>query len=432
MPRLPFEGLRVVDLTIVWAGPFATAFLADMGAEVIRVESTQRFDSNSRGHVPDFERTKRHSGGVDPAARPYDVSPNFNTTGRNKLAMTVDLTRPEGKEVFLRLIAKSDVFVENNSRDVIDKLGIGYDVLSAANPRLIYCSLAAFGNTGPYRHFRAYGASMEAMVGHTLLRGYPDVDPVHATNVFIADSTGGAVAAFAVMAALYQRQRSGRGQFIDMSQAENMTHSLSQAFMDYSMNERVQLTTGNRDSSRAPQGVYRCAGDDSWLALSCASDADFAALCGVMGRLDLADDARFATSPSRWRHQHALDLEINAWTVDKDHVALFELLQAAGVDAAPVYTVAEVASDRQLAARDAWQQVTHAAAGTHSYFRPVMSHMSKTPIGIRKPASTLGGDNEYVYKQVLGYSDEEYDRFVTDGHAGTAFLNFGNTPGLQR
>lgn len=432
MPRLPLEGLRVVDLTIVWAGPFATALLGDMGAEVIRVESVQRFDSNSRGHVPDLERTKRHSPGVHPEARPYDVSPNFNNTGRSKYAMTADLTRPEGREVLLRLIAKADVFIENNSRDVIEKLDIGYEVLSSVNPQLVYCSLAAFGCSGPYSHFRAYGASMEAMVGHTLMRGYPDVDPVHATSVFIADSTGGASAAFAVLSALYQRQRTGKGQFIDMSMAENMTHSLSQAFMDYSMNQRVHETAGNRDPSRAPQGVYRCAGDDHWVALSCANDSEFAALCAVMDRPELAADPRFAAAPDRWKHQDDLDAEITAWTMDKPHTELFEQLQAVGVDAAPVYNVAEVFADPHLAARNAWQEVTHPMAGTHRYLRPVNGHMSKTPLDIRKYASTLGEDNEYVYKHLLGYSDAEYEHFVAEGHAGTSFLNFGKVAGLQR
>ncbi|MGE3984220.1 MAG: CaiB/BaiF CoA transferase family protein [Dehalococcoidia bacterium] len=432
MPKLPLEGLRVIDLTIVWAGPFASACLADMGAEVYRVESSQRFDNNNRGHVPDFERTKRHSGGVHPDARPYDVSPNANTTGRNKYHCTIDLTRPEGKEVLLRLVEKCDVFVENNARETIDKLGLTYDVLAARNPRLVYCSLAAFGCTGPYAHFRAYGASMEAMVGHTLLRGYTDVDPVHSTNVFIADSTGGAAATFAVLAGLYQRQRTGRGTFIDMSQAENMTHSLSQAFMDYSMNRRIQTSIANRDAASAPQGVYRCAGDDSWLALSCHDDADFEALCRVMGRSDLAVDERFLDGAARWRHQDLLDPEITAWTIDRDHIEAFHLLQDAGIDAAPVYNVAEVFADPHLSVRDAWQKVTHPRAGTHDYLRPVIGHMSATPLSIRKYASTVGEDNEYVYKQVIGYSDDEYQRFVDEGHAGTSFLDFGRAPGAQR
>jgi len=424
MTRLPLEGIRVVDFTIVWAGPFASAMLADMGAEVYRVESIQRFDSNSRAHVPDFELTKRHSPGVAPDARPYDVSPNANTTGRGKYGVTMDLTRPEGKEILLRLVEKCDVFVENNSRDVIEKLGITYEELSARNPRLVYCSLAAFGCTGPYSHFRAYGASMEAMVGHTLLRGYPDIDPVHSTSVFIADSTGGAAATFGILAALYQRRRTGRGQFIDMSMAENMTHSLSQAFMDYSMNGRVRSTISNRDPARAPQGVYRCAGDDNWIAISCANDADFSALCSAMGRPELATDERYVDGAERWKRQNELDVEISAWTAGKDHVELFHALQTAGVDAAPVYNVAEVFADPHLSAREAWQKVTHPKAGTHSYLRPVIGRMSKTPLSIRKHAPTVGEDNEYVYKQVIGYSDAEYDHFVAEGHAGTSFLDF--------
>jgi crotonobetainyl-CoA:carnitine CoA-transferase CaiB-like acyl-CoA transferase len=149
MPGQPLQGIKVVDLTVVWAGPYATALLADLGAEVYRVESIQRFDSNTRGHVPDFERTRQHSPGVNPDALPYDVSPNHNTTSRGKYGVTMDLSRPDGREILLRLIEKADVFVENNARDVVEKLDIGYEVMKARNPKLVYCSLAAFGTYGP-------------------------------------------------------------------------------------------------------------------------------------------------------------------------------------------------------------------------------------------------------------------------------------------
>jgi len=422
MAKLPLEGIRVIDMTVVWAGPFGGALLGDLGAEVIKIDTIQRHDMNSRGQNVTVEQLRANGGNPSPHAKPYNLSANFNSVGRNKLSVTMDLTRPEGREVFYRLAEKSDVFIENNAPDVVRKLGISYDILSQRNPRLVMASLPAFGTIGPYSHFRAYGANMEAVVGHTLLRLYPDTDATNATGVFLADAAGGATSAFAIMAALYHRQKTGRGQFIDLSQAENVMHTLSQAVMDYSMNKRVQTTLGNRHPSRAPQGVYRSAGDDAWIAISCGSDDEFRGLCKTMGRPELAADPRFADSLSRYKHQDELDAEIEAWTAGRDHYEAFHALQAAGVPASPVLNMAEVFADPHLRARDNWQQVTHPEAGTYWHLRSPIHHMSKTPLPIRKHAALLGEDNEYVYKQICGYTDEEYRWFVENGHAGMTVL----------
>jgi crotonobetainyl-CoA:carnitine CoA-transferase CaiB-like acyl-CoA transferase len=228
------------------------------------------------------------------------------------------------------------------------------------------------------------------------------------------------------MAALYHRRRTGRGQFIDLSQAENVTHTLSQAVMDYSMNGRVQSSYGNRHPYRAPQGVYRCAGEDAWLALSAGTEEEYRGLCGVLARPGLSDDPRFADLESRQANHDALDAIIGAWTADKDHYEAFHALQAAGVPASPVLNAAEVFADPHMRARDDWQQVTHPEAGTYWHLRSPMHHMSKTPLHIRKHAALLGEDNEYVYKQVCGYTDEEYRWFVEHGHAGTEVVVTSN------
>lgn len=419
---LPLEGIRVIDLTVVWAGPFGAALLSDMGAEVIKVESVQRWDTNMRT-AGNPEAMIKNGAQIPPDAPPWELSGNFNSVCRNRRSVTMDLTRPEGQQAFYRLVEKSDIFIENNSPDVVHHLKINYEILRQHNPALIMISLPAFGATGPYRHFRAYGANMEAVTGHTLLRGYADSDPTHTTNVFFADACAGATSAFAVLAALRYRLKTGKGQYIDMAQAENVAQTFSQAIMDYSMNRRSQTTLGNRDPSRAPQGVYRCSGQDSWLALSCGSDAEFRALCEVIGKPELAHDPRFADSLSRYKHQDALDEEISAWSAGLDHYQAFHALQSAGVAASPVLSIGEVAEDPHLQARDMWQQVTHPVAGTHKYLKPPMSHMSRTPLQYWRHAPTLGMDNEYVYKQVMGYSDEEYRWFVENQHAGTTFLD---------
>jgi crotonobetainyl-CoA:carnitine CoA-transferase CaiB-like acyl-CoA transferase len=422
MAPLPLEGIRIIDLTVVWAGPFATALLGDLGAEVIRVESLQRWDTNNRMLTPPAAEVIAHTPDAHPQAPQWEISANHGTVNRAKKSVTMDLTRPEGRDAFYRLVKVADIFVENNGPDVVQHLGLDYAKLSEINPKLIMASMAGFGAYGPYHNFRAYGANMEAVVGHALLRGYTDMDPTSNSNVFFADACGGATGAFALLAALHHRNRTGRGQFIDMSQAENVAHTFSQAIMDYSMNGRIQGTRGNRDFSRA-QGVYRCAGDDRWLTISVGSDAELVGLCQVMGRPDLAADPRFADGLSRHKNHDALDAQIAAWTASQEHYDAFHALQAAGVPCSPVLDVSEVATDPQLWARDMFQQITHPYAGTHQYLKPSISNMSETPLQYRDRAATLGEHNEYVYKDLLGYSDAEYQWFVENDHAGTAFLN---------
>jgi len=419
---LPLEGIRVIDMTVVWAGPFGAALLSDLGAEVFRVESVQRWDANIRlpGN-PDGMRA--HGGSPAEGATPWETSGNFNSVGRNRRSVTMDLTREEGRQVFYKLAAKCDVFIENNSPDVVHGLGINYEILKQHNPGLIMVSLAAFGATGPYRHFRAYGANMEAVVGHALLRGYADTDPTHNTNVFFADACAGATSAFGILSALYHRTKTGKGQYIDMAQAENVAHSLSQALMDYSMNGRVQTTLGNRDPARAPQGVYRCTGEDNWMTLSVGTDEEFRSLCEVIGRPELAKDPRYASSIERYRNQDDLDAAISEWAISQDQYAAFHALQAKGVPASPILNIGQVYDDPHLKARGMWQSVTHPVAGTYDYLKPPISHMSETPLQYWRHAPTLGQDNEYVYKELLGYSDAEYQEFVDTQHAGTTFIN---------
>ncbi|MBI2887580.1 MAG: CoA transferase [Chloroflexi bacterium] len=424
--KLPLEGIRVIDMTIVWAGPFATVLLGDMGAELIRVDSLQHPDVNTRGQpiVPPAQISG--GGGLqypnrDPGPRPWNRNTQFNQTGRHKKSFTVDLQRPKGREIFFRLVRQSDIFLENNAADVVENLDITYEVLSKVNPHLIMMSLPAFGGTGPYRHFKAVGANMEAVVGHTWLRTYPDSDPTSTTPVFLADACGGASAAFAVLAALQYRIKTGRGQHIDMSQSENVMHCLSQAVMDYSMNGRVQGTMGNRDPARAPQGVYPCAGEDSWVTISCGNDEEFRALCAAIGQPSLVVDPRFADSVSRYRNQDVLDPIISGWTRDKVHYDIFHTLQKAEVTAGPVLKVSEVFHDPHLLDRGFWETISHPEAGTHVNPGPIIE-LTKTPLHIRAAPPLLGQHNEYVYKEVLGYSDQEYQQLAAQDFIGDTYV----------
>jgi crotonobetainyl-CoA:carnitine CoA-transferase CaiB-like acyl-CoA transferase len=263
---------------------------------------------------------------------------------------------------------------------------------------------------------------MEALMGHGLLRGYPELDAAFNSSVLFSDAAAGALASFAVMTALYQRHRTGKGQKIDLAQAEAVAQTYAQGYMDYAMNGRQQQSLGNRDIARAPQGVYPSLGDDCWVAISCGDDAEFRALCDVIGHPSLAADKRFASSLERYNNQDDLDSYITEWTKQRSNVEAFHALQAAGVTAGPVYIQPDVMADPQLKARDVWQLVNVRMTGTHPYLKPIIGRMSKTPLSIRSAAPSLGQDNEYVYRELLGYSDAEYQWFVDNDHAGTQFL----------
>jgi crotonobetainyl-CoA:carnitine CoA-transferase CaiB-like acyl-CoA transferase len=422
MPPLPLEGIRVLDLTVVWSGPFTVYTLGDLGAEVFKVESLQRWDILTRDRYISLEKIRAHSPNVHPDAGLWDVGRNWNAMRRNERSVTMDLTRPEGREVFYKLATLCDVFVENNAVDVKENLGITYDILKEYNPKLIMLSMPAFGNTGPYREYRGYGANMEALMGHGLLRGYPELDATYNSSVLFSDAAAGALGSFAVMTALYQRHRTGKGQFIDLAQAEGVAQTYAQGYMDYAMNGRQQTTLGNRDVARAPQNVYPSLGEDCWITISCADDAEFTALCGVIGRPELAIDPRFASSLNRYNHQDELDPIIGAWTSTKNNQDAFHELQAAGVTAGPVNIQPDILADPQLRHRDVWQEVNVKMTGTHEYLKPIIGRMSKTPLSIRRAAPFLGQDNDYVYRELLGYSEEEYQWFIDNDHAGNQFL----------
>lgn len=283
--RLPLEGIRVLDMTVVWAGPYCTSFLADLGAEVIRVESLATFAPLTRGvrAHPTREQLQNLAlfmGGYpdrQPGDRPWNRCPVFNAHARNK-SMTVDLSRPSGMEIVKDLVRSTDIFVENNVVDRIDRLGINYDMLKELKEDIIMLRMPAFGTTGPYRDFRALGVHIEGVIGHSLLRGYADMDPSANTPVYMADAAGGTHGAFAVLADLHHRRRTGKGQYIELGQAEAAVPMVGQSFMDYTMNGRSSTTMGNRHPT-AVQGCYRCAGngrgDDRWVCITIHNDEEW-------------------------------------------------------------------------------------------------------------------------------------------------------------
>ncbi|MDP2676029.1 MAG: CoA transferase [Dehalococcoidia bacterium] len=406
MFRLPLYGVRILDLTMAWAGPYATRLLGDMGAEVIKVEAVNNWDllRSFTGQPPTVERV-------------WDKSPYFNHVNRDKYGCVLDLSQERGRELFLRLAVISDVVIENFRAEVMENLGLTYEALSAANPQLVVVSMPGHGSTGPERDFIAYGTNVEQLSGLCHLTGY-EGGPPQKTGISYGDPMAGIAAAGAIALALWDRRRSGRGQYVEVAQRENLVNMIGEQVVAYAMTGREPPRRGNRDSSMAPHGCYPCRGDDQWLTIACEDDAQFAALCGAMGRPELAADARFADVVSRYRNQEALDGEIAAWTRERTKEAAAEALQTSGVPASPVLSAPEVFDDPHLRARGFYENVSHSVAGVWEVEGPHW-RLSESPAHIRLPAPAFGEHNGYVFRELLGLSEDEIAELEAEGVTGS-------------
>ena len=424
MPKLPLQGIRVLEFGVVWAGPYCAAFLAGMGAEVIKIESIKKFIPMTRGQIPrptgeDLRNLPTSVGATPdriPGKRPWNRIPLFNAHASNKLGMTVDLLQPKGKKALTDLIAISDVIVENNPTETMEKLGISYEQIRETNPGLIMCRMPAYANEGPYQNHRSFGFHIEGVVGHTLLRGYSDMDPSGVTSVLMGDAASGTQGAFAVLSALHHRRRTGKGQLIELSQAENLIPFMGEAFMDYTMNGRNQSTLGNRHPV-AIQGCYPCLGKDRWVTITIAGDDDWRGLCQAMGDPEWSQESGFRDPIVRYERHDEIDEQISQWTRSLEPQQVMRLLQEKGVAAGPVMDQRDAYADPHLNERGAFEEAYQEDTGRHLY--PGAPYkMSETPSKIRRGPVRLGEDNKYVYQELLGYSAEEYAVLEEEGHIG--------------
>ena len=433
-PHLPLEGVRVIDMTASWAGPSATAMLSDLGAEVLRVESLQFFPVVTRGGVvrptskqqmEDFANPL-YNGYVDfePGDRPWNRFANFNSINRNKRSVTADLRRPEGLEIFKKFVEIGDVVVDNYAFGVMEKLGLGDSVLRAVNPRIVNVSMPLYGNTGRNRAISGMGTVVDSWSGFLTMRGYRDFDVGAAQISTHMDSASGPGTAFAVMLALRERERSGLGQFIDFSQSENMLQAVGEYFVDCQWNGRDPQALGDRDRWGGIQGAYRCVGNDEWVVLTARTDEEWRGLCRAMGDPEWSRDERFATAKQRYALHDEIDRHITEWTSTLPPYDAMYRLQAEGVAAAKVLNEEATLNDPHIKARGFFVEKTQADSGTHLY----PGHQWKTTgpaLRFDRPPPLLGEDNEYVYKTLLGYSNEEYKRLEDELHVGMDYL-----PGL--
>jgi crotonobetainyl-CoA:carnitine CoA-transferase CaiB-like acyl-CoA transferase len=399
---LPLEGVRIVEVTANWAGPLSARHLADLGADVIKVEWATR-PATRAGRFPGGVRGKRF----------YNRAGYFNKLNRNKRDVCLDLSKPEGREVFLRLADWADVLIENNSARVMPNLGLGYEDLARRNPRLIMLSMSGFGATGPLRDYLAYGSNIELSCGLASLTGYGPGQP-SGTGSFYADPVSGNHGAVAVLAALEHRRRTGEGQFIDLALNECAAAMFGEALTDHALNGRVRGPMGARSLRYAPQGVYRCFGEDAWLALVVRDEAEWRALCAVVGRDDLASRPDLASVVGRMAAHDEIDEAIAAWSADEDHWDAARALQAAGVPAGPVLANWEVVSDPHLHQRSFFIYVNHPEAGVLPY--PGFAwRLSRTPARLRRPAPLFGQHNREVFQDLVGLGEAEVEDLYAAG-----------------
>lgn len=390
---LPFSGLRVVEVTGSWAGPLCGMHFADLGADVIVVDPPLSQATRS-WHYP-AGQSWPHS---------YDRGHGFHQFNRNKRSVCFDLATDGGRELFLRLIETADVLIENNSPGVFPRLGLPFDALNERNPRLISCSIPAFGSEGPFASYRAAGSNMEATTSVVSRTGYGPGE-LHATGSFHTDPIAGTHATAGIVAALMERERSGLGQHIEVPLLDSGAIFAVEPLMDYRLNGRIAGPLANRSDRIAPQGAYRSAGEDCWLTLAVENAEQWLRLCAVLERPELAE--RFPTAQARRAGHDEIDRVIETWSTSLDHNEATRRLQAAGVSAGPVLANWELVSDPHLYGRGYWIETVHPEVGFQRY-EGLPWKLSGTPPPARaRPAPLFGEHNTEVLLEDLGLDVNE-------------------------
>ena len=380
------DGLRMIEVTANWAGPIAGRHFGDLGADVIKVElqtkpATRALIYPVEDVWPDF----------------FHRSGYFNKLNRNKRGISLDLSKPKGKELFLELVKQADVVLENNAARVMSQLGLGYPDLSAVNPRIVMCSLSGYGSTGPERNYSAYGSNIETTSGLSSVLGYDDTK-FFGTGSFYADPVSGNHATVAILAALHARRTSGKGQWIDMALLEAVEPFLAQDFLRYTTSGEVPVPKGSQwGDGWELQGTFPTAGNDCWLALTVRDEADAERLAAVVGG--------HGEEPLR------------KWLLTRNHLTAADLLQAAGIPAAPVMANWELFSDNHLNDRGYFVPIRHAVAGTRM-FPGHAWRFEKTPAAVFRAAPMFAEHNFEVFEGLLGLNEEAVWKLAEDGVTG--------------
>lgn len=405
--HLPLAGIRVVDLTMGWAGPFASRMLADLGAEVIKVESPSYPDWwRGASYTEEFYRD-----------RLYEKKSNFNLMNRGKLGITLDLTQAGGKRLLKELVRGADAVVENYSAEVLPKLGLDYAALRQVNPRLLMLSMPAFGLDNAWSNTRAYGGTLEQASGLPLYTGHADGPPAM-TSYAYGDPMGGFNASAALLLGLLVQQSTGQGRHINMSQVEGMLPLTAPFLIEQSLTGSVPLRQGNRHAVHAPHGCYRCAGEDAWLVVSVENDTQWQALCQALGRSDWAQDPALAQAAGRRAQRDLLDAGITQWTLDRSDDAAMRALQQAGVPAGAVRTLGQLLADPHLNARAFWRTVDRPYVGRYLSSSTIF-RLEGEPMPMPRVAPTLGEHTHEVLQRVLQLTPAQLQALEEAGVIGT-------------
>ncbi|WP_369187102.1 CaiB/BaiF CoA transferase family protein [Streptomyces sp. R08] len=382
----PLSGLRVLDLATLFAGPLAATMLGDFGAEVIKVEHPTKPDP-SRGHGPSKD----------------GVGLWWKLLGRNKRAITLDLSKPGGRDTLLRLAATADVIIENFRPGTLEKWDLGWAELSAANPKLVLARVTAFGQFGPYAHRPGFGTLAEAMSGFAAITGEPDAPPT-LPPFGLADSIAGLATAYAVMTALAARDRTGEGQVVDMAIIEPILTALGPQPLWYDQLGHVQPRTGNRSQNNAPRNTYRTA-DGSWVAVSTSAQSIAERVMRLVGRPELVDEPWFATGADRARHADVLDAAVGDWIARRTRAEVLAAFEKAEAAVAPIQDVRDVMEDPQYQALDTITTVDDPELGPLR-MQNVLFRLSATPGAIRWTGRPHGADTDTVLTE-LGLTETE-------------------------
>lgn len=394
----PLQGVRVVELTKVWAGPYVGKLLAFLGAEVIRVESESAIDVTRVYGVTDINN-----------------APGFQSVNTQKLSVQIDMKTEAGARLILDLLRESDIVVENLRPGAVKRLGLDYDTVRAENPAIVYVSMGMYGNQGPLSYQTGYAPCFAALGGLSALVGY-EGQPPSGMNIRYADSTFGAMAAYGALVALLHCRRGGIGQYVDVSAVESMTSIIGDSIMDFTLNGTLNSTMpasdGNRHSGMAPHGAYPCR-DGEWISIAVASDEEWAALASAMGPTALGTEPRFARGSGRQAHRDELDQQLAHWTVNHDASELASRLQDLGVASARSQSSIDMIADPHLWARGFYQQLSDASGQSKTTLGPAWK-MSRAAV-VTDAAPRLGEHNAYVFGDILGLSREQQQQLAEAG-----------------
>ena len=396
----PLSGYRVLDFGWVLAGALPGMVLADMGAEVLKVETRQRMD---------YMRLGRPIIGDEPDPEQH---PLFHNVNRGKLSIAVNTTKPGAIDLIKELVPHCDVVVENFSPGVMDRLGLGYDVLSGIKSEIVMASISSNGQTGPLRDLRAYAPSIGALSGLDSTMGYEGERPLGLKHAY-ADIVGALHSVFAIVSALHQKERTGQGQYIDVSMLRATVATMGAGLMEYEMTGRVMGPKGNYDPAMAPYGNYPCQGDDAWVSIAVRTEDEWQGLKTGMDNPAWCEEERFSSRYSRLENRRDLDGNLSAWTRELTPGYITELLQANGVAAIPVMGAEDRLFNPHFKERGLYSDIEHPSLGTEPVYN-IMWNLERTPPSIHRHAPLLGEHNQKIFGGLLGMAEEEITRLEED------------------